>query len=313
MSIVRLGTTGETFFDFPDSDVVLRSCDSRDFPLPKLYILMCSPVLGQLIRSVSTTSDTPTGDGPEPLPVVKLPESGTIIYNLLTFIFPVDPALPSTAENIMELLAAAQKYQMKSVLSHIRGIIARKDPPFIRSETALNIYFLAQNYELLPEVVEAARVTLRLSMTIQDLGDKLEFPSLTGAYLHELWKYHQRVRGYLKSGMLKFKDAGLPHKVTRLRCRTPENVDLDDAPPRWLYKYIDSIADAPHLLDPIAFENNWARHVKETTTTFSKPCSCVDLSNDVRRALWEALTTFVRATAEKVRRDTSVTRHLRDN
>ena len=82
----------KTLFNYPGSDIALRSCDSHDFPLPKLYILICSPVLGDLIRSVSTTSDIPTGDGPEPLPVVKLPESGATLYNLLTFI---SPSLPS--------------------------------------------------------------------------------------------------------------------------------------------------------------------------------------------------------------------------
>ena len=61
----------------------------------------------------------------------------------------------------MELLAAAQKYQMDSVLSHVRGIVgARKDPPFIRPETALHIYFLAQTQGLRQEAVRAARVTL---------------------------------------------------------------------------------------------------------------------------------------------------------
>ena len=45
----------------------------------------------------------------------------------------------------MELLGVAQKYQMKAVLSHVRGIISQKDPPFIRPETALHIYFLAQD------------------------------------------------------------------------------------------------------------------------------------------------------------------------
>jgi hypothetical protein len=318
MPVVRPGTpesnkvaTGETF-DYAGSDIVLRSCDSRDFPLPKLYILISSPVLGHLMRNFSTTSDIPNGEGPEPLPVVNLPESGTTLYNLLTFIFPVDPVLPSSPEKIMELLAAAQKYQMKSVSSHIRGIIARKDPPFIRPETAHDIYFLAQKHELLPEVVQAARVTLRLPMTIQDLGDKLEFPGLTGAYLHELWNYHQRVRSDLKSGVLGFRNSGLPDDVKRLRCRTPENLFLDGAPPRWPDKYIESIADAPHLFEPIAFENDWASHVKETIATSSKTCSCVDLSGELRRAFWEALTNFVSTTVEKVRR-ASVTRYNHDD
>ena len=198
----------ESSFNYLGWDIILRSYDSRDFPLPKLYILICSPVLENIIRSVSNTSDIPNGDGPRPLPIFKLPESGVTFYRLLTFIFPVDPILPSTSEKIMELLGVAQKYQMKAVLSHIRGIISQKDPPFIRPETALHIYFLAQEHELRREAAQAARVTLRLPMAIQDLGDQFQFFGLTGAYLYELWKYHQRVRShpsdlvFLGSGIL---------------------------------------------------------------------------------------------------------------
>ena len=332
MPIVRPGTLEnekivieETSFNYPGSDIALRSCDSRDFPLPKLYILICSPVLGDLIRRVSTTSDIPNGVVPEPLPVVKLPESGATLYHLLTFIFPVDPVLPSTPEKIMELLAVAQKYQMKSVSSHIRGVIARKDPPFICPETAHGIYFLAQMYGVHEEAIQAARVTLRLPMIIRNVVDKLDFPGLTGAYLHELWKYHQRVRSDLKSGLPEFRKSGLPHDVKHLRCKILESEpstfnECPSLPPlspallplTWLDKYIESIANEPHRFDPVAFENDWTRHVKETTAKYSKPCSCMDLPSEIRRGFWKALTTFVRTTIEKVRA-AGATRHRRSN
>ena len=309
MPIVRPGTPEpnkfiieETLFNFPGSDIALRSCDFRDFPLPKLYILICSPVLGKLIRSVSDTSDIPNSDGPQPLPIVKLPESGATLYHLLTFIFPVDPVLPSTSEKIIELLGVAQKYQMKAVLSHVRGIIARMDPPFIRLETAHGIYFLAQMYELHEETVQSARVTLRSPMFIRDLRDKLVFSGQTGVYLHELWKYHQRVRRDLKSGVLEFRKSGLPDGVKHMRCQISEIFNFNESPPRWLDKYIESIADEPHLFDPVAFENVWARHIKETTATCSKTCSCMDISSALKHAFWKALTTFVHTTIEKVRR-----------
>ena len=220
----------KTLFNYPGSDIALRSCDSHDFPLPKLYILICSPVLEDLIRSVSTTSDSdiPTGDGPEPLPVLKLPESGATLYNL-TFIFPVEPVLPSPSEKIIELLGVAQKYQMNSILTRIRGTIARKDPPFIRLETAHGIYFMAHMYGLHEEAVQAARVTLRLPMVIEDM---LDFPGLTGPYLYELWKYHQRVRSDLKSGVLVFRRSDLPHDVKNLRCEILDPIVISDESPQ---------------------------------------------------------------------------------
>ncbi|KAI9441839.1 hypothetical protein H4582DRAFT_2208535 [Lactarius indigo] len=147
-------------FDFPGSVIVLRSNDSHDFRVLKLYIVICSPVLREFIQSVSNTSDVPNGE------------------NLLTFIFPVAPVLPSTTEKIMELLAVAQKIRRS----------------FVRPETALHVYFLAQQHQLRQEAIQAARVTLRLSMNIEDLGDMLEFSGSTGAYLYELWKYHLRTQ-----------------------------------------------------------------------------------------------------------------------
>ncbi|KAI9441997.1 hypothetical protein BJY52DRAFT_473217 [Lactarius psammicola] len=160
-------------FDFPGSDTVLRSCDSHNFRVLKLYIAHVSPVLRELLESAPNPSDTTHGE--ELLPVVELSESGVIIFSLLTFVFPVTPVLPSTTQKIMELLSVAQKYQMDLVLTHIRYAISRRAPPFIRPETAFHDYFLAQKHELHQEALQAARVTLRLSLTIEDLEDKLEF------------------------------------------------------------------------------------------------------------------------------------------
>ncbi|KAH9018774.1 hypothetical protein EDB83DRAFT_2528337 [Lactarius deliciosus] len=285
--------------DFPGSDIVLRSYDSHDFRVPKLYIVICSPVLQELIQSVSNTSGVPDGEEKGLLPVVELPESKATLYSLLTFIFPISPVLPSTTEKIMELLAVAQKYQMSSVMTHIRGAISRLDSPFLRPDTALHVYFLAQQHELRQEAVQAARVTLRLSMTIEDLGDKLEFPGTTGAYLHELWKYHQQVRTDLRSGVLEFRTSGLPHDIKIRRC--PYSPSRNSTLPQWLDDYIRSIAEAPHLFDLIEFEHARGRHI-ESGIDNNHPyqrCSCVGMPGQVIRAFWEAMTTVVHTAIEK--------------
>ena len=305
-------------FDYPGSDIVLRSelCDSHEFRVPKLYLVNCSPILRDIIER---TSDVSNDEEREPLPVLKLKESGATIYSLLTLIFPVVglvPILPSTSEEIMELLAAAQKYKMDSVLSHIRGIIARNDPPFIRPETAFHIYLLAQQHELHEEALQAARVTLRLPMVLEDLVDDVDFSAcfldsdMTGAYLHELWKYHEQVRTDLNSDMLEFRHFGLPDDVRGLRCevtvkpishssRAPTPTGPIRPVPQWLDKYSKSIADAPHLFDLISFENECVRHLQEKT---QRSCSCMDMSSQVIRAFWGALTAVVNKTIEKVRR-----------
>ena len=310
MSIVPPGTleskevvSDETLnFDYPGSDIVLRSCDAHDFRVPKLYIINSSPVLRELIRSISNTSGASNGKESVPLPVVELRESNApTLYSLLTFIFPVTPILPSTSEKITELLAVAQKYQMDSVLSHIRGAIARLDPPFIRPETALHVYILAQKHELHQEARQAARVTFLLSMTIEGLGDKLDSPGMTGAYLRELWEYHARVRNELRPRVkLSIVLSDFPDNVKGLRCRAQYNSN-DNSLPVWLGNYIESIADAPHLLDSAEFENTRARHVQDMVNNYG-PCTCVNIPGQTIRAFWEALTSVVHKAMEKVRR-----------
>jgi hypothetical protein len=283
-------------FNYPGSDIVLRSRDSYNFTLPKLNIVICSPVLRNLIESVSNTSDVHNGEEREApsLPVVEIPERKDTLYRLLTFIFPVTPALPPTAEKTMELLAVAQKYEMKSVLSHIQGAVARQDPPFLRLETAFHVYFLAQQYGLHQEAVHAARVTLRFPMTLEGLGDKLDFPGMTGAFLHELWKYHEQVRTELKSALLEFRNNGLPDDVKSLMCSRPNR---GPSPPQWLYDYINSIAGTPYLFDLAEFEDARARHVQSVG---SYACSCATMLSPLKRTFWEALTAVVNRTLEKV-------------
>ena len=287
-------------FNYPGSDIVLRSRDSHNFPLPKFTIVIYSPVLRNLIESVLNTSDVHNGE--EPLPVVNIPESKEILHSLLTFIFPVTPTLPPTVEKIMELLTVAQKYEMNTVVSHIRGAVALQDTPFLRLETAFHIYFLAQQYGLHREAVQAARVTLRFPMTIEGLGDKLDAPGMTGAYLHELWKYHEQVRSELKSAVLEFINSGLPDDVNILRC-TGHGFQASSSPPQWLYDYINSIAETPHLFDPTEFERSWTRCVLSHSSARGA-CSYPDIprQDTCKRAIWQDLTAVVHRAIEKVRR-----------
>ena len=287
-------------FNYPGSDIILRARDSDNFPRPKISIVLCSPVLRNLIESVSDTSNVRTGK--EPLRVVNIPESKETLYSLFTFIFPVTPVLPPTAEKTMELLAVAQKYEMSSVLSHIRGAISRHYPPFLSMDTAFQVYFLAQQHGLHHEAAQAARVTLHFPMTIEGLEDKFDFIGMTGATLHELWKYHQQVRSDLKPAVLEFRNTGLPEDVKSLICASP---DYGNTSPQWLYEYIDSLAKTPfprHLYDFTEFEEVRARHVQDFDSSYYGPCSCATMPNEVKRSFREALTAVVHGVLEKVRR-----------
>src|SRR5712691_1971705 len=159
-------------FEFPGADIILHSRDSHYFRVPKSYIINCSLVLKELTRRASKPPDDSRGE--VSLPMVQLPERGEILHSLLTFIFPVSPLVPPTTEKAMELLSVAKRYQMGSILVHIRAIIARQKPPSAQRDAALHNYYLAQKYELHEEALQAAQAILKYPMNIEDLEDKLD-------------------------------------------------------------------------------------------------------------------------------------------
>lgn len=113
----------------------------------------------------------------------------------------------------------------------------------------------------------------------------------------------------LKTSVHEFKHS-LPKVVKDLRCTTRSfNPSPFHSPqnhrtctyPLWLDTYAESMADAPHLYDLIAFENAWAFHIQSKTQSYTT-CSCLGMSSQLRRDFWEALTAFVDGVIERVRR-----------
>ena len=172
-------------------------------------------------------------------------------------------------------------------------------------ETAFQVYFLAQQYGLHQEAVQAARVTLRFPMVLEGLGDKLDSAGMTGAYLHELWKYHEKVRSELKLAVIEFRNTGLPDDVKSLTCSRPYQAS---SPPQWLYDYINAIAGTPHLFDITELETAWGRHVQTHVSSYGA-CTCAGMPSQLRRTFWEALTAVVHRTIEKVCRKGVIRTH----
>jgi hypothetical protein len=279
-------------FDYPGADIVLRSHDSHHFRVPKIYIINSSPVLGELIRRAldfpRTAAKTEVS-----LPVVQLPESGEILHRLLTFVFPLTPLVPSTPEEIMKLLSVAQEYKMGTVLIHIRGSIARENLLPTLLEPALHTYALAQKYGLRPEALQAARAISNHSMSIDDFNDK--FDIMPGASLYELWKYHERVRAILASGLTEFRISGAHGTMTGLRCEEYSSSHI----PNWVDQYIESVGKAPNLLDLVELNAAMARHIGPFGNEFMDICECASIPSQTIRDFWAALSSVVRDSFEK--------------
>ena len=304
-------------FDYPEADVILRSCDSYEFRVLKMYIFHNSPILGEKLLISSTPQPNPTSftipqsaesdvdsepssnAHPVTIPVVQLPIDGAILFSLLTYIFPVPPVLPSTVEQVMELLSVVQMYKMDVVLTHIRNHIAQQEPPFIREETAFLIYSLAQKHALRAEALQAARCTLSFSsLTIQDLAEEQRLDMMPGNFLYELWKYHERVRSNLKSDLDEFKKSKALTILGKSSCESLADSGL----PIWLDEYISKIgiARVPAFLDLADFHTELVEHI-ECWMLNGWCASCSGMLGKKMRAIWEALTAVVKGSITKVR------------
>ena len=277
-------------FDYPGADIILRSQDSYHFRVPKSTIVHSSPVIGEVIRT--TLDSLSDADAEASLPVVQLPESHEILHCLITFIFLVTPLLPSTPEGIMELLSVAQKYQMGDALTHIRGSIARQNSPPTDLEPALHTYVLAQKYGLLPEALQAARKILNFPMTIEDFHTKLDI--MPGASLYEIWKYNERVRAILASGLTEFRKSRARGTITG-SCRTETS---SYQIPSWLDHFIESIGQAPNLFDFVEFNTARVCHLRNADG--KELCECASIPSQTIRKFWEALTSVVHDSFENV-------------
>ena len=293
-------------FDYPEADVILRSRDSYEFRVLKIYIAHSSQILGEKLL-ISPTSPKPTIPAESDVdsepssksnahPIVPLPIDGAILFSLLTYIFPVPPVLPSTVEQVMELLSVAQMYKMDVVLTHIRNHIAQQEPPFIREETAFHVYSLAQKHALRTEALQAAQCTLSFSsLTIQDLAVEQKLDMMPGSFLYELWKYHERVRSNLKLDIMEFKKSSVLAVLGDSSCES----FTDSGLPYWFDCYISGIGTArvPAFLDLADFQTKLVQHIERSCR---RCATCSGVLGKKIRVIWEALMAVVHGSIVKV-------------
>jgi hypothetical protein len=298
--------------DYPEEAIILRSQDSYDFRVPKLYIMHSSPVLREEllispnpqpgVSVISAESDfkgsTGTANAHQ---VLQLPVNSTILISLLTYIFPVPPILPSTTEQVMGLLSVAQMYKMDAVLTHIRNHIALQNPPLIREESAFSVYALAQKHGLRTEALQAARCTLNFStMIIEKLSEDDKLGLMPCAFLHELWKYHKRVRESLASDIEEFKTLHL-NELEILEDPSCSFGDLDI--PFWLESYVSYLGKDydPFSLDFTDFKVTFVEHSQGVDSKSGEKCGfCSEIDEEDLCAIWDSFTAVVQGCIAKV-------------
>ena len=172
--------------DVPDADsIIVRSSDQANFRIHKSVLAMSSPFFKDLL-SLPQPPDAEIVDG---LPVVELPEDAGLLNSLISLLYPITPVIPDSYQRAFALLAVCQKYEMESVQFIIRAAIKLgKFPAPVKAE-GFSAYAIASGLGLVPEAVDAARLTLGQPMTFESLGEGLRL--FKGRALRDLIRYRK--------------------------------------------------------------------------------------------------------------------------
>ena len=164
-------------FDRGDSDVTIRSCDCVDFQVHKATLGVASTTFEDMFT-------VPLPHGQEQVKqVIDLTESTRTLIFLLSMIYPLDPVVPETLDDLIRLLSACQKYQMDSTATRIRALIKARTPIFTPANS-FRAYGIASRRHLEEEALCAARLTLECTMSFDTCGNDLHF--ISGADLSRL-------------------------------------------------------------------------------------------------------------------------------
>lgn len=118
---------------------------------------------------------------------------------------------------------------------------------------------------------------------------------MPGTSLYELWKYYEGVRAILVSDLTEFRESTVHGTIAGFCCSTSRG---SSQIPTWIDRYIESIGKMPHLFDLVEFNTAMSSHVKATDAV--NTCECAPIPSQVTRNFWEALTTVVHDSFEKV-------------
>ena len=210
---------------------MVQSSDLVNFRFNKVVLSVSSPFFADMF-ALPQPPDNEVIDG---LPVVRLSEDAETLNGLLTMLCPIPSALPDSYDEALQLLAAAQKYDMAGVQSSIRTEIASWEHLVLNGTEAFRAFAVASGAKLFPEMETSARQTLGFPMTLEYLSDEL--PLFEGWALRDLVRYRKRCRDRLVSTLDSFLDSSAKPSKVWVVCTadTLKSYPRREVFPKWLY------------------------------------------------------------------------------
>ena len=173
--------------DIPEPNLILLSSDKVKFPVHKPVLIMSSPFLEKML-SLRQPLDAELVDG---LPFVQMSEDAALLNSLVSLLYRIPPIIPGSYEQVFALLVACQKYDMVYIQSYIRAEIQRGTFPAPAKAQAFRAYAIASSLELIPEMGDAALLTLGQPMTLESLGEDLRL--FKGQAIYDLIQVRSRL------------------------------------------------------------------------------------------------------------------------
>ncbi len=172
--------------NIPDANIIVRSSDQVNFRVHKSVFAISSPFFNDLL----SLPQPPDGELVDGLPVIQLSEDAGLLNSLVSLLYPCSPVIPGSYEKVFALLAACQKYDMESIQSNIRAEIKLGRFPAPVEAEAFRACAIAGSLGLVPEMKNAARLTLGYPVTFESLGEGLRL--FKGRTLCDLVRYRKR-------------------------------------------------------------------------------------------------------------------------
>lgn len=279
-------------FDDEDADVVVVSCDKRQFRVYKTILGKASPVFRDMSNLPQAQRTTPSAGNPremiDGLPVINLTEDGRTLELLFTLCYPLENPTLDSLDDVYRVLEASGKYLMDTIAS-----IVRKAWPAAASRDPLRAFAIACTKRWEQEARIAAR--LALSHAVWPLEPPLghDFREVSADTIVRLESYHRKC-GAAANGCVTnptwtshiFDATSCAHCGGQVTMGTAQSLMLSD----WYSKYTQQAAVALSLQpagSTVSADDFVSRSI--STTYGSLPC---EASSHVMEKIKQVVTLF---------------------
>lgn len=172
------------------ADILLKSADDDEFHVLRANLALASPVFASMFSILRAPTDADARPKSRSLFLeVPLTETSPVLDNLLRRLYPGRHEPFTDVKLAMDVLIAAEKYELQVILPEIRQEI--RDMVERNPKTSLQVYAIACLHKLEEQVRMAAYTSLKAPLLDTDPA---ELQMISGTTLFSLIKYREAIK-----------------------------------------------------------------------------------------------------------------------